>query len=131
MAAPSQSVEEALQDALTHSTPAPMLIELIKAHPIRTTILDLISLYTELVAEQPNQVDKIAEALAEVRTSKVKIDSTLISEGRKSSTSSLFLSKSLLTTSAGISHPTSTHLSLRRTTTSLPPFYLQHLGSTI
>jgi hypothetical protein len=71
--APSQSVEDALQDALSHSTPAPMLIELIKAHPNHTTILDLVVLYTELVAEQPNQVDKLAEALAEVKTSKLKI----------------------------------------------------------
>lgn len=74
MAESSQNVESALLDAFKHPDPAPRLIELIRAHSQFPTIFYLISIYTELAAELPTQIDKFAQALAQVKTSKVKID---------------------------------------------------------
>jgi len=55
--------EAAFRDAFTQPDPAPKLLELIKAHPSGAAIVDLVSVYFQLAAEDPTQLPRYAEAL--------------------------------------------------------------------
>ena len=63
------NAEAAFRHAFNQLDPTSKLIELVRAHPQHLTILDLVSVYTELTAEHPTQVDKYARALVNLRNS--------------------------------------------------------------
>ncbi|KIM37500.1 hypothetical protein M413DRAFT_275838 [Hebeloma cylindrosporum] len=58
--------ENAFRDAFRDPDPIPKLLELIIAHPRPATIVDLISVYEQLVGESPTQINKLAGLMVEI-----------------------------------------------------------------
>jgi len=61
------NAEDAFRDAFNQPNPTPKLLELIKEHPQLPTIIHLVSVYLQLVAECPIQIDKFARALVDLQ----------------------------------------------------------------
>jgi len=62
--------ENAFRDAFNQPEPVPALLEIIRAHPQRATITELICAYMALTAEHPTEVHRFARVLAKLKKSK-------------------------------------------------------------
>ena len=63
------NAEKLFRDAFFLPDPAPMLLELIKAHPTYAAVMDLLEHYTAFVQEHPSRANTLALALVAVRDS--------------------------------------------------------------
>ena len=58
-----------IRDALNQADPTQQLVEVIRAHPERPTIGDIVIIYFELVEQSPSQVNKLTATLVNLKTS--------------------------------------------------------------
>jgi len=63
------NAEKLFRDAFALPDPAPALLELIKAHPTYSAVIDLLENYTAVAQENPSRANALALALVAVRDS--------------------------------------------------------------
>jgi len=63
------NAEQLFHDAYALSDPAPKLLDLIKAHPTHSAVVDLLVYYTDVVEQNPYRANELASALVSVRDS--------------------------------------------------------------